>query len=168
MRHNKMVIEKRFSDNEFYLLMNGELIYKKWFNLGYSRVFDRGAWSKHTEFSYTDLDVENSMNIITVRAKVRFKTYEEGGRNKGILSRYRCDQVFEYDEDGKVYQAFMAEFSFEDFAELELGKTYEVNVRFPNAQRVERFMEKGRKWWIHEGSVLVGEGEMLEIEMPKI
>ncbi len=163
-----MNIRKEFSDNEFYLYMNGKLVYKKWFDLGYSKVFDRFPWSKHTEFSYTDLDVENSMNIITVKAKVRFKTLLEGGRNKGILSGYRCDQVFEYDENGKVYQTFTADFSFGDFPELELGKTYEVNVRFPNAQRVERFMEKGRKWWIHEGSILVGEGEMLDIEIPQI
>lgn len=162
-----MLIEKRFSENEFYLYMNGRLVYKKWFDLGYSKVFDRGAWSKYTDFTYTDLDIQDSPNIITVKAKIRFKTKAEGGRSISIQNGFRPDHVFEYEENGKLHQAFIGEISFDEYEELELGKSYEVNVRFPFAQRIERFIDKGRKWWIHEGLLQIGEGEMLDIEIPQ-
>ena len=50
-----MIITKKISrDNEFYLYMNGKLIYKKWLNEGYSKVFDVMAYGKDTYVSYTD------------------------------------------------------------------------------------------------------------------
>ena len=44
-----MSIRKEISeDNELYLYMNGKLIYKRWLNLGYSKVFDKMAYGKNT------------------------------------------------------------------------------------------------------------------------
>lgn len=163
-----MIITKKVSEhNELYLYMNGKLIYKKWMNTRQSIVLDIRAYDKYTYASYTDLDIQNSPNIITVKAKIRFKTADEGGRSISVKSGYRPDHVFEYEEDGKLHQAFIGEINFDKYEELELGKTYEVNVRFPFAQRIERFIDKGRKWWIHEGPLKIGEGEMLDIEIPQ-
>ena len=163
-----MVIFKEISDdNELYLYMNGKLIYKKWLDTGQSKVFDVMAYDKYTYASYTDLDVENSPYLIRVKAILRLKTTEEGGRFNGIKSGYRPNHVFEYDANGELREAFFGDIIFEERGLLELGKEYEVEARFPIIQRIERFMEKGRKWWIHEGKRQVGEAEIIEFKMPE-
>ncbi len=40
-------------DNELYLYFNNKLIYKRWLNQGYSKVFDRFAYGKDTFMSIT-------------------------------------------------------------------------------------------------------------------
>ena len=56
-----MIIKKEITDdNEFYLYFNGKLIYKKWLDQGYSKVFDHFAWGKYTENSITDFDLEET------------------------------------------------------------------------------------------------------------
>lgn len=163
-----MIITKEISKhNELYLYMNGKLIFKKWLNLGYSKVFDVMAYDKYTYASYTDLDVKNSPNLILVKAKLRLKTEEEGGRKTGIMSGYRPDHVFEYKENGIFNQAFMREIQFDEKELLELGKEHEVKILFPFAQGIERFMEKGRKWWIDERPLQIGEAKIIEFELPK-
>ncbi|WP_109301211.1 hypothetical protein [Aquimarina sp. AU474] len=56
-----MSIRKEISeDNELYLWMNGKLIYKRWLNLGYSKVFDKMAYGRDTFVSIiTDEDGKN-------------------------------------------------------------------------------------------------------------
>ena len=163
-----MVIYKEISkDNELYLYMNGKLIYKRWLNTGQSKIFDVMAYDKYTCSSYTDLDVKNSPYLIQVIAKIRLKTAKEGGRATGIKCGYRPNHVFEYKENGEMIEAFMGDIGFENKDILELGKEYEVKIRFPLVQRIERFMEKGRKWWIHEGPILIGEASIIEFELPK-
>ena len=61
----------------------------------------------------------------------------------------------------------MGDLQIEGNGFIELGKEYEVMIRFPLVQRIERFMNKGRKWWIHEASRQLGEAEIIEFEMPK-
>jgi len=165
-----MLITKEISkDNELYLYMNGKLIYKRWLNTGQSKVFDVMAYDKYTYSSYTDLDVKDSKSLIHVKAKVRFNTTEEGGRLNGLNCEvgYRPNHVFEYEENGEFREAFMGEIQFEGNGFLELGKRSELIVRFPLVQRIERFMDKGRKWWIHEGARKVGEAEIIEFELPQ-
>ncbi|MFK8059781.1 MAG: hypothetical protein AB8B78_06770 [Polaribacter sp.] len=41
-------------DNELYLYFNNKLIYKRWLNLGYSKVFDRFAYGKDSIISITE------------------------------------------------------------------------------------------------------------------
>ena len=163
-----MVITKEITeDNELYLYMNGKLIYKRWLNTGQSKVFDVMAYDKYTYASYTDLDVKNSPYLIEVKAKLRLKTTEKGGRTHGIKSGYRPNHVFEYKENGELKEAFMGDIGFAGDDFLELGIEHEVMVRFPLIQRIERFMDKGRIWWIHEGPNLVGEAEIIEFKMPQ-
>ncbi|QXP59007.1 barstar family protein [Olleya sp. HaHaR_3_96] len=50
-----MIIRKEIKDdNELYLYFNGKLIYKRWLNLGYSKVFDRFSYGKDTFISITE------------------------------------------------------------------------------------------------------------------
>ncbi len=157
-----MVVRKEISEhNELYLYMNDKLIYKRWLNTGNSKVFDLMAYSKYTYASYTDLDVENSPYVITVKAKIRFKLPTEGGRSIGIYSGYRPNHFFRLDEEDDREECFMGEVSFEEPDILELGKAYEVNVRFILSQRIEPYLEIGKKWLINEGSTNVGTGEII-------
>jgi len=163
-----MLITKEISkDNELYLYMNGKLIYKRWLNTGQSKVFDVMAYDKYTYASYTDLDVKNSPHLIKVKAKFRLDTTDEGGRINGIFSGYRPNHVFEYNENDEMVEAFMGDIGFDEQELLELGKEHEVMIRFPLVQKIERFLDIGRKWWIHEGARKVGEAEILEFEMPR-
>lgn len=43
-------------DNELLLWMNGKLIYKRWLDLGYSKVFDKTAYGKETFVSIIEDD----------------------------------------------------------------------------------------------------------------
>jgi hypothetical protein len=44
-----VIIRKEIKDdNELYLYFNGKLIYKRWLNQGYSKVFDKMAYGKDT------------------------------------------------------------------------------------------------------------------------
>ncbi len=164
----KLIITKEITkDNELYLYMDGELIYKRWLNTGESKVFDVMAYDKYTYASYTDLDVKNSPELILIKAKMRLKTTEEGGRINGIKSGYRPNHVFEFNEKGELKEAFMGDIQFEGDNFLELGKEYEVIVRFLFVQRMERFMDIGRTWWINEGGRTVGEAKIIKFELPK-
>ncbi|MTB50752.1 hypothetical protein [Lewinella sp. W8] len=151
-------------DNEFYLYLNGKLIYKKWLDTGASKVFDVMAYDKYTYASYSDLDVEDSPFVIRVRAKVRFLPPDEGGRSIPVYDGYRPNHVFEYDDQQNMIEAFMGVIDFNSPEHLELGQEYEVNIRFVMTRGLENHLEAGRKWWMHEGPFLVGEAELLSIE----
>ena len=43
-----MAIFKEVIDNQFYLWMNGKLIYKRWLRTGQSMVFDIRPYTKNT------------------------------------------------------------------------------------------------------------------------
>ena len=161
-----MLITKKISkDNEFYLYLNGKLIYKKWLNTGQSKIFDVMAYDKYTYASYNDLKIESSHDLIKIKAKIRLRTTEEGGRVNGISSGYRPNHVFEYKENGMLKETFIGDIQFGKGTFLELGKECEVMVRFLLIPKIERFMEIGRKWWIHEGALKVGEAEIIEFEV---
>ena len=50
-----LVIRKEIkNDNELYLYFNDKLIYKRWLNQGYSKVFDRFTYGKDTFMSITE------------------------------------------------------------------------------------------------------------------
>ena len=51
-----MAIFKKIDHNELYLYMNGNLIYKRWLDTGYSKVFDVMAYDKHPLISILDLE----------------------------------------------------------------------------------------------------------------
>jgi len=164
-----MLVHKEITkDNELNLYMNGELIYKKWLNTGHSKVFDVMAYDKYTYSSYTDLDIKNPRKLILVNAKLKLKLTEEGGRQSGIQSGYRPNHVFEYKEDGEFKEAYMGRVEFQETKMIGLGIEYEVLVSFPLVQRIERFMDKERKWWIHEGARQVGEAQIINFQLPSL
>ena len=62
-----MIIRKEIKDdNELYLYFNDKLIYKRWLNYGYSKVFDKMAYGKDTFVSI----IEDENGKIRHRRKI--------------------------------------------------------------------------------------------------
>lgn len=158
-----MAIIKTISSNELYLYINGKLVYKRWLDTGASKVFDLMAYDKYTLASIQDLKYEHGLSaLVIVKAKISLKTTAEGGRKTGFISGYRPNHVFEYKADGS-FQTFVGDVIFEDQSTIEPGEIKLVTIRFLLNQKIEKYLNTGRKWWIHEASRLIAEAEIVQI-----
>ncbi|RLK02245.1 hypothetical protein [Tenacibaculum discolor] len=147
-----MIIRKEIkNDNELYLYFNGKLIYKRWLNLGYGKVFDKQAFGKYTDCSITDFDLEETPELIHVKAKLKLISKEEGGRKTGIKSGYRPNHIFGYQSNGQFKYSYVGDIQFDEDELILPGETKEVLIRFLSRQPIDEYMNIGRKWWIHEG-----------------
>lgn len=157
-----MAILKKLEGNELYLYMNGKLIYKRWIDTGQSKVFDVSAYDKYTLTSIKELEYDNSGDLLTIQAKIKLKTTEEGGRKTGFISGYRPHHVFEK-KDGipDLFNTYIGDISFDGKPTIDPGEERLVTVRFLHCQPIERYLYKGQIWWIYEGSSEVGEAEIL-------
>ena len=163
-----MIIKKEITDdNEFYLYFNGKLIYMKWLDQGYSKVFDHFAWGKYTENSITDFDLEETPPLYHVECRLTLFSKEEGGRETPIGNGYRPNHVFVYEENGTLKYTFIGDFQFGENHLLEPGTTQNVTARFLTHQPIEQYLNIGQKWWIHEGPRKIGEAEMINIKLPE-
>lgn len=104
----------------------------------------------------------SSNDLITIKARLRLKTTDEGGRWSGIKTGYRPDHVFEYNKKGNFTMAYIGDITFEK-EWIQPGENEIVTVRFLYRQSLEKYIKVGRKWWIHEGGNPVGEAEILEV-----
>lgn len=157
-----MLIYKEIKDHELYLYMNGKLIYKRWLDTGASKVFDAMAYDKYTLASIRDVSHQEKHQLISVKALIRLKATEDGGRLTGILSGYRPDHVFEYGENGNMIEAYMGDIRWNDGLAIGPGEEKVVTVRLSSSWKIERYLNIGRKWWIHEGPRCLGEAELIE------
>ncbi len=156
-----MAIFKEITDNnELYLYMNGNIIYKRWLDTEQSKVFDIMAYDKYTLASIRDLEYENPGELISIKAKLTVKKTEDGGRQNGFVSGYRPNHVFEYNKD-QLLQTYIGDIIFEGQSTIEPGETKDVTVRFLVNQPIEKYLDKGRTWWIHEGERIVGEAVII-------
>jgi translation elongation factor EF-Tu-like GTPase len=156
----EMTILKKIENNELYLYLNGNLIYKRWLDTGQSLVFDVKVYDKYTLTSIRDLVFENPNGLITIKAKLKLKTTAAGGRKTGFISGYRPNHVFEY-KDNEMLQAYIGDIVFDDQSTIEPGEEKIVTVRFSLNQQIEKYLYKGCIWWIQEGENLTGEAEIL-------
>ena len=164
-----MIIRKEITDdNELCLYFDGKLIFKRWLDQGYAKVFDDFAWGKYKERSITDFSLQETPRLYHVECKLRLFTKEEGGRVTPIANGYRPDHVFEYEENGSFINAFMGDFQFGLNNFIEPGTNQIVTARFPTHQLIEQYLTIGQKWWIHEGLIKIGEAEMIKIALPEI
>jgi hypothetical protein len=158
-----MVINKEIIDNQFYLYMNGKLIYKRWLDTGQSLVFDVMAYNKYTSVSIRDpYQNKTAFDFIIIMAKLKMKSAEQGGRKSGIFSGYRPNHVFEY-KANNTFSSYVGDIQFDGQRAIEPGEEKLVTVRFLNAQPIEQYLTIGRKWWIHEGANQLGEAEILSV-----
>lgn len=158
---NSMLIHKEIKGNELYLYMNGKLVYKRWLDTGASKVFDVMAYDKYTLASIRDMDQEEHQ-FISVKALIRLKATEDGGRRTGILSGYKPNHVFEFHKDGSLLETYMGDIKWDDGLTIEPGEEKVVTVRFFLGWKIEQYLNIGRKWWIHEGPRCLGEAELIE------
>jgi len=153
-----MNIFKKIENNELSLYVNGDLIYKRWIDTGESKVFDTVAYDKYMHTSVRDMKYESRDNLIVVQAKLKMKNTAEGGRKTGFVSGYRPNHVFERPAKG---QTFVGEIIFEGQRTIEPGEEKIVTVRFILNQPIEKYLDKGRKWWIQEAQNVLGEAEII-------
>ncbi|WP_315822474.1 hypothetical protein [Paraflavitalea speifideaquila] len=125
-----------------------------------SKVFDIMAYDKYTLASIRDLEYENPGELISIKAKLTVKKTEDGGRQNGFVSGYRPNHVFEYNKD-QLLQTYIGDIIFEGQSTIEPGETKDVTVRFLVNQPIEKYLDKGRTWWIHEGERIVGEAVII-------
>ena len=156
-----MAIRKELTkDNELYLYMNGNLIYKKWLNTGASKIFDLMAYDKYTLTSIRDLEIEKPTEKIIIKAKLKLKSTQENGRKTPIKSGYSPNHVFEY-KNG-ILETFIGKIIFDDVNEIYPGEESIVAIEFLQNAPIERYLQKGQKWYIHEGLNQLGEAIMIQ------
>jgi hypothetical protein len=109
--------------------------------------------------------MSNKEIIIFIKAKLRLKTTEEGGRWSGIKTGYRPNHVFEYNRKGNFIATYIGEINFGK-EWIQLGEDEIVTVTFLYRESMGKFLKVGNFWWIHEGRKLVGEAEILEVLQP--
>lgn len=107
--------------------------------------------------------MENSDLIIV---KARFKLYptEKGGRKTAIITGYRPNHVFEYkDNSNDLVATYIGDVNFDEQEFLSPGESIIATIRFLRHGDIDRFIQTGRIWWIHEGRDKIGEAEIIEI-----
>ena len=98
-----------------------------------------------------------------VKALLTLRTTEEGGRKTGIKTGYRPNHVFEYVDDGKLQNTFIGEIQFDLDKQILPGDTTLVTVRFLNSPELQKYLQVGRKWYIHEWPKLLGHAEIIKL-----
>jgi len=142
------------------LYVDGSLIYKRWLDTGEfivfnDKIYDDYALSRDLTYDYRD-------KLIIVKAKLKMKRTEDGGRVHGFTSGYRPNHVFEY-KDGVLLRTYVGDIVFEGQPMIEPGEEKIVTARFSSIQQIEQYLNVGRRWFIHDGRGCVGEAEMMEI-----
>lgn len=102
--------------------------------------------------------------LIIIKAKVTFKTPEEGGKSNPITTGYRPNHAFEKPIDIRNIKTYIGEIQFFDQKFLYPGESKIVTVVFSKFGDITKYLIVGRKWFIYEVPRLVAEGEILQVE----
>jgi hypothetical protein len=103
-------------------------------------------------------------DLIIVKAKFSLYPTDNGGRKTPIKTGYRPNHVFEYKPNSnELLATYIGDVNFVGQDLLSPGESIIGTVRFLKHGNVEKFMQKGRVWWIHEAYNKIGEAEILEI-----
>ncbi|MNH97299.1 hypothetical protein D3C81_724190 [compost metagenome] len=145
-------------ENELHLYINDKSVYKRRLDTDELEIFDSAIYEKYRLASQDELLAVNGMFI--VKARIRLTSTENGVRKTGIISGYRPNHVFEYTSEAKVYQFFTGDIYFEG-EKLMPGEETIATVRLHLTKQVEKYLTKGRKWWLYEVPNLIGEAEIL-------
>ena len=103
-------------------------------------------------------------DLLTIKARFKFYPTEKGGRKTPINSGYRPNHVFEYKgKSNDLVDTYIGDISFNGQKSLSPGESIVATVRFLKHGDIERFIQIGRIWWIHEANIKIGEAEIIEI-----
>lgn len=155
-----MTIFKKIDNDEIYLYVNGQLVYRRSMITGEEEVLDNATYEQYTKTRLVDFTLEQPRDLLIIKARLTLKPTEESGRKTAILSGYRPNHIFEYKTAAPQLQTtWIGDIIFE--GPIEPGETKDVTVRFIMQQPIEKYLTKGRQWWIHEGARLVAEAIIL-------
>jgi len=157
----KLTIEKYIKEDEFYLYMDGKLIYKRLLKTGEEKIVDVMAYDKYIYAGIADIECKG-IDLICLKAEIKMRTSSEGGRKTGFASGYRPNHVFTHTQQGIWTESFMGDIVFDDSELIFPGEERIVTVRFLCYSSIERYMNVGRQWYIYEANKLLGTGEILE------
>ena len=101
-------------------------------------------------------------DVINIKALLKLLTVDSGGRTTPIVTGYRPNHVFEYTH-GKIATTYIGEVYFDKVISIAPGEMAEVIVSFSDAGNIDTYLNVGRQWFIHEGSRLVGQAEIIEL-----
>lgn len=107
----------------------------------------------------------NANDIIYVKARIYFRTPEQGGRTTPIKTNYRPNHVFEKVPDPKKLKTYIGQIEFSDQEFIYPGETKIVMVKFLKFGDIESHILEGQKWFIYEVPRLIAEAEVLEVEV---
>ena len=103
-------------------------------------------------------------DFVIVKAKIRLRTAEEGGRSTPIKSGYRPNHFFEKEYNTEQLQIlYVGDIQF-DYELIHPGETKTVTVRFLPNDKVKQFIKAGQKWFICEGRHIIADGEVIAMQ----
>jgi hypothetical protein len=98
-----------------------------------------------------------------IQARLTLRTTADGGRQTGIKTGYRPNHVFEYKNDGQFQNTYIGEIHFDKDKTILPGETAIVTVCFLTHPDLEKYLQVGRQWYIHEWPKLFGHAEIIKI-----
>lgn len=99
---------------------------------------------------------------VYIKALIKLKPTNEGGRKSAIRNGYRPNHVFEY-VVGQLLSTYIGEIQFDHIDAIEPGTAAFVVIRFLHVPQLDKYLFPGNSWWIHEGERLVGEGVVIDL-----
>ncbi|WP_400077897.1 hypothetical protein [Winogradskyella sp. R77965] len=90
---------------------------------------------------------------------------KDGGRKSPVSSGFRPNHVFEYQSNDQFQFAFVGDIQLNGDNLMMPGEIKEVTVSFLSNQPIDKYLNIGRKWNIHEGGREIGKAEILEISI---
>lgn len=162
-----MKVKKVIEGNVLCLYAKNKCIYERNIDNGKEKVIDFLSYNFYTS-SFREVEVENTNELVYVRALLTLKSSEGGGRETGVVSGYRPNHIFNYEDPKRSFNTFIGDVNFEHKKLFMPGESHEVLVCFLFFQPIEKYLNLGKKWSIFEGGREVGEAEMLEISLNKI
>lgn len=104
----------------------------------------------------------HSKDLIVVEARVTFRTTDAGGRKGQVFSGYRPNHRFK--PKANVSSFYIGEVQFGHKTAIFPGEMEAVTIIFLRAGGIEKYLVPGEQWLIQEGSRIVGEGEILNVQ----
>jgi translation elongation factor EF-Tu-like GTPase len=104
-----------------------------------------------------------SGDLVLVKAKITFKSAEEGGKTLPIRNGYRPNHFFENPALNKMPASFVGDVYFQNDQPVLPGTTTIATIRFLNEPEIKKYLVIGQQWFINEGRRNVATAEIVEM-----
>ncbi len=100
-------------------------------------------------------------DFIIATVLLKLKSTIDGGRQTPIMSGYRPNHVFEYDNNGNFLNTYIGDIILHNTKSLNPGDENIATINFLPHDDIKTYLNKNIKWFIHEGNKIVGEAILL-------